>query len=690
MTESLTTFAPVVERAERLHPTGNLLVSLPELDESGCHRSVNVVSEAERGVVAAVGHEDGGLLAPSVIIDGVERRPGFTWSREADWLPRGEALVAGGAISVEWVTPISRGGTSDAGLAARLDYRNETTAPQHVRLAWSGRWAATVVHHFRAKQLALSLQTRDDAWTGCRAVYAGSERLLLSLSWRPGEGARFVGAQPENGWLCSREAILDAGESLELDVYIGVATEPDGSGATALYLRRTGYDALRASTVSWLDAHGPRFGEPRSPSASQRPAHRSGPPRSSEADGSGARPLSSPKRHGRDSRGPAGSATEDLERVARLNAFFSHFFAQADCLDTGRTVLLTSRSPRYYVSGAFWSRDAYWWSFPALLLVDPVRARRGLVASLENAGSNVAHHALYITGQRLYPGFELDELVAPVLALWRYVDATQDESVIAESAVQALLETVARELAEMSVSREGVFDEAFVTTLLPTDDPTDFPITATGNALVAVALEAIGRLTGDDDALRRGCALRDRLSSMFVHEPGGGAPARWAWAIDLDGKPEWRDEPPLGLRLLPYLGLAVEGSDAASHAFAESLRWLVTDYAFHYAGAFPGAGAPHFASPSAFDLGNRVLTGNHDLGDPLVQLATTPMDAGIACESWDPGTGIVVTGQAMASVAGYLAWTAWADAVGHRRWDDSFPLPGSGTFDAAEGEARAC
>lgn len=631
--EALTTFAPVVERPERLNPAGNLLVSLPELDEHGHQRSVNIVSEAERGVVAAVGSDGGGLLAPSIVVDGVDRLPAaFEWSREAEWLPRAEGLVEGGLISVEWLAPISRGGTSDAGFAARLVYRNQTAGPQQVRLSWSGTWAETVVHHFRAKALSLSLRTRDDPWTGCRAVYAGAERLLLSLSWRPGEGAAFDAAQPEHGWLCSREASVDAGESLELDVYVGVATEPDGSGATALYLRRTGYDALRASTVAWLEAHGPRFGDSIEP------------------------------------------ATAGVERVARLNAFFSHFFAQADCLDTGRAVLLTSRSPKYYVSGAFWSRDAYWWSFPALLLVDPVRARRALVASLENAGANVAHHALYITGQRLYPGFELDELVAPVLALWRYVDATGDRSVLSEKAVRDLLLTVARELDEANVAGDGIADEAFVTTLLPTDDPTDFPLTATGNALVAVALEAIGRLTADDRFVERGRALRNRLPGMFVHEPEDGTPARWAWAVDLDGRPEWRDEPPLGLRLLPYFGVAVDGADAASDAFTETLRWLVTDYAFHYPGPFPGAGAPHFASPSSFDLGNRVLTGNADLGDPLAQVAATPMDAGIACESWDPETGVVVTGQAMASVAGYLAWTAWADAVGHRRWDDPFPL----------------
>ncbi|MET0813418.1 MAG: hypothetical protein ABWY03_10205 [Microbacterium sp.] len=631
MSDSLTTFAPVVEDAERFMPTGNLVVAIPELDEAGACRSINVLSEAERGVVAAVGP----LLAPVIEVDGMTLAPRFAWDREADWMPVATASIGTGTVVARWVAPLTMGGTSEAGVAARLEYRNDGDAPQAVRLAWTGAWVSTVVHHFRAKEIALALRTRDDAWTGCRAVYAGAERLLLSLSWRPGEGAAFTPDQPEHGWECDRAASLAPGETLTLDVFLGVATEPDGSGGTALYLRRTGFDALRDSTAEWLESHGPRFD------------------------------------------------AADLERVVRRNAFFSHFYAQADCLDTGRPVLHTSRSPRYYVSGAFWSRDSYWWNFPALLMVDPVRARTALLASLEAAGPDIAHHALYITGQRLYPGFELDELVVPLLAVWRYVDATGDRTVIESSAVRTLVETVARELALVEARLEDVYDDAYVdtaggrphgeiygTVLLPTDDPTDHPYTATGNALVAVGLDIIGRLTDDEDAARRACALRGRLASAFVHEPARDAAPRWAWAIDGDGRPEWRDEPPLGLRLLPYLGVAPDA------AYDETVRWLVTDYPFHYDGPFPGAGAPHFASPSSFDLGNRLLTGDRSIGDPKRQLLDTPMDNGLGCESWDPQTGVVVTGQAMASVAGYLAWTAWADAAGHRRWDDPFPLPG--------------
>ncbi|THG34296.1 hypothetical protein E6C70_08375 [Glaciibacter flavus] len=627
-TESLTTFAPVIDAPETLHPTGNLLVSLPELDEHGVCRSIGIVSEAERGVLAAVGGEQG-VLAPSVTVDGSAVTPSFTWTRVADWVPHAEASVTGGIVTAEWVAPLSRGGTSDAGVVARLSYRNETDAPQHVDLRWSGQWASTVVHHFRAKQLAVTLATRDDPWTGARAVYAGAERLLLAVSWRPGAGAAHDENAPANGWAVTRSASVAPGETLDLDVYVGVAPEPDGSGATALHLRRRGFDALRADTRAWLSAHGPRFDSP------------------------------------------------ELTARARLNLFFCFFYGQADCLDTGRTVALTSRSPRYYVSGAFWSRDVYWWAFPAVLLTDATRARRVLVASIENAGEDIAQHALYITGGRLYPGFELDELCIPLLALWRYVDATGDRGVVSEPAVQRLFGTFERELAEVFDAELGLYG----TMLLPTDDPTDHPFTATNNALVAVALRIVGRLTGDADLVARGEALAERLAEAFVHEaptegttsaPGSGE-HRWAWAIDADGEPEWREEPPLSLRTLAYWGV-VDETDAA---FATTLRWLVTDYAYHYDGPFPGAGAPHFASPSAFDLGNRMLTGNADLGDPVAAFVATPMDTGIACESWHPDTGIAVTGAAMASVAGFVAWTAWADAVGHRQWDDPFPLPGA-------------
>ncbi len=325
------------------------------------------------------------------------------------------------------------------------------------------------------------------------------------------------------------------------------------------------------------------------------------------------------------------------------------------------------------MSGAFWSRDAYWWSFPAILLADPDRARHVLLASLQHAGADIAHHALYITGTKLYPGFELDQLTAPLIALWRYVDATADHEVLTHPAVLGYLNQLLRELDDWQHPQTGLYG----TFLLPTDDPTDHPYTATNNATVCVAFRILAALSTDpapsSEFAQRADALHDAMQRHLVRsashaeeEPGE---LRWAWAVNAAGHPEYREEPPLSLRTLAYWGLT-DHDRGALDAYNNTTMWLVSGYEHHYSGAYPGAGAPHFPHPSAFDLANRMLTDNHDLGDPVAQFSTTPMDAGVGCESWHADTGAVATGAAMASVSGFLAWTAWANHIGHRRWSE--------------------
>lgn len=607
MTESLTTFAPVIEGAETLYPTGNLRVALPEIDAQARCRSLNILSQAERGVVAAVGSADAPLLAPTVLVNGFPQECEYEWAREGAWLPVATASPRGGSVAVRFVVP-----EREQGVAARIEYRNETDSEQQVSLRWAGEWGATQIHHFKPKVLSAPLAVREDPWTGVRTVFTGGDNLLLAVSWRPGPGAAFDRVQPPRGWATTRSATLGPGETLTHDLYVGVAPEPDGAGGTALHLRRCGFDALRSQTLEWLAAHSLRSGD------------------------------------------------AALDERLNLNLFFSYFYSQADCVDTGQPIMLTSRSPRYYVSGAFWSRDAYWWSFPAILLADAARARTILVESIRLAGANIAHHALYVTGTRLYPGFELDELTAPMIALWRYVSATGDDSVLEEAPLRGYLRHFDSELESWRHPETGLYG----TFLLATDDPTDFPLVTSNNATVAVCFDILAHFTCEDDYAARAREVRQALKDHCLLTEQN----RWAWAIDYQGNPEIREEPPLSLRTLSYWGLD-DGS-----AYRNTVGWMVDDYQYHYEGPYPGAGAPHFESPSAFDLANRLLTGNRDLGDPVRAFVTTPLDTGIGCESWDPQTGVVVTGAAMASVAGFLAWTTWANLNGHTRWNAPFSL----------------
>ncbi len=222
--------------------------------------------------------------------------------------------------------------------------------------------------------------------------------------------------------------------------------------------------------------------------------------------------------------------------------------------------------------------------------------------------------------------------------------------------------------------------ELYGTFLLPTDDPTDFPYVTTANALWAAACDARAWLLeaggGPDEARLHASDLRTRAaairSALFEHLVVEGPTDRmWAWACDAEGTPEFRDEPPLGLRTLPYWGVG----DLDDPVQVATRRWLTEGSPHHYPGTYPGAGAAHFPHPSGFDLANRLLDRDPGDGDPLTQLAALPLDHGLACESWDVDSGEVRTGAAMASMAGLLAWTAWEHLSGRTRWDEPTDSP---------------
>jgi hypothetical protein len=305
------------------------------------------------------------------------------------------------------------------------------------------------------------------------------------------------------------------------------------------------------------------------------------------------------------------------------------------------------------------------------------------VSTIAAGGPRLADHALYLNGTSLYPGFELDQAAAPIIAVRRYVQMTGDSTVLTEPEVRAVLDGLARSIEPWRHPRWDLYG----TFLLPTDDPTDFAYTTTGNALVAAAFDALvamddlvtadrskgvpaARLDPDDRQRApagRASAIRAAMAEHLTVEVPGGR--MWAWACDESGRTECRDEPPLGLRTLPFWGIGAN-DDPVQRATSS---WLSEDNPHHYQGTFGGSGSAHFPHPSGFDLASRLL--EHDLvdGEPLDQLAAVPMDQGLACESWDVDTGRVRTGAAMASMAGLLAWTAWEHLSGPARWDRPRP-----------------
>ena len=116
------------------------------------------------------------------------------------------------------------------------------------------------------------------------------------------------------------------------------------------------------------------------------------------------------------------------------NFLFTALYAWGRTIDTEQFVAVTSRSDRYYVSAAYWDRDAMLWSFPGLLDIDKALAREALEYAFTIQLRNVGTHSRFIDGTVLEDGLELDEVVAPVIALGAYVERTGDRTVLTKYA----------------------------------------------------------------------------------------------------------------------------------------------------------------------------------------------------------------------------------------------------------------
>ena len=96
----------------------------------------------------------------------------------------------------------------------------------------------------------------------------------------------------------------------------------------------------------------------------------------------------------------------------------------------------------------------------------PALARRMLDYVFGRQRRNLGIHSRYIDGTVLEPGFELDELMAPVLALERYVAATGDRDCLEDNAIRSGLTDILRTLRTKRHRSIALYE----TFLQPTDD----------------------------------------------------------------------------------------------------------------------------------------------------------------------------------------------------------------------------
>ena len=629
-------------------PTGNDFVSLPTVRpvDGAVERfgvlHMGLVSLLEVCGPAPASKTPGGpgnpaLLVPVARLDGrdLPLAGNLSWRRLGHFVLSFVASFPSDGLTLEGTifAPLGDKGFVYVLRASFVDAR--VGGSHRLTLGLSGQWGDTLQTVYSSGRVQGMHRACHDRWTAGPVFEVRPGPAILGWAMMPSTTLDTCVWRPARPDFDPTDFVVPAGEPItyefsrdfsgdqtELAFYFGVNREGDGARTTAIDLARHGWEKLLRKTVDWLG---------------RRAVSLSG-----VQDGAG---------------------RERLEEVANLNLFFNYYFALGRTIDTEELVCVTSRSPLYYVSAAFWARDTLLWSFPAVLLVEPRTAREMLETCFTRYLRHAGIHSLYMDGSLLYPGFELDELCAYVMALEAYRQHTGDTSLWRREEVQGGL----RYIEETLFSKKHPTTWLFATFLYPSDDPATYPYVTYDNALAALTLDIIGSWIelglypppgtplvngmspGAAGYRQAAAAVRQAVFDHCV--VGGPLGPMFAWSTDLTATKVY-DEPPGSLQLLAYYGLCTPDNEV----FRNTVRWIHAEHNPHsyLDGRFKEVGCPHSEHPFVMGVFNSLLCGRAtEVTDILLH---APLDAGVACEAFDRNSGVVKTGAAFATCAGFLAY----------------------------------
>ncbi len=587
--------------------TGNEFLSLPTIRErDGAVEGATFLMMNLKGLLELRG--DDALMRPYLTVGGAEAPLAPVWERAHCWIPSFVSEGAGVRLRCTYLAPVG-----ERGLMLRLEAENIGAGALDVRFGLQGRWDHTLHEINETMELTEGRTAFDSGWNHLFIWAQKPGAPLFAFAPCVGDDQPFSeidqGAQCERdgfGYDISKRAALAPGQRAALCVCWGVGYESVAAATSAKELLRQGYDALYRRTDEWLAAREKRLPDP------------------------------------------------TLTTLLNTNLFFAFFYASGRSVDTEELCLMTSRSPRYYVSAAYWDRDSLLWAFPAIAATDAPYAREILRYVFTRQARNFGVHSRYIDGTMLEPGFELDELCAPILALERYIERSGDRTPLDEPAVQAGLARVLQTLE----GRKHPEIDLYETFLQPTDDLRRYPYLTYDNALVCRAYRALGEWLKRPELTARAESTREAIWKHCVVEQGGQRV--FAWSVDLRGQYDIYDEPPGSLLLLPFYGFCDPADEVWRHT-AALIR--SAEYPLSFAGhPIAEIGCKHAPHPWVLSICNSLLSGH--LGAAQKHLLRTRMDNGVACESVNEDTGACETGEAFATCAGFLAYallTAFAE-----------------------------
>jgi hypothetical protein len=590
-------------------PTGNDWIALPSIRASdGAIQNFNVISMRYRGLLEVAGVGDRPLMSPFIDI-GSMKRPlaSLQWSLRDYWIPTGTMEADGVRVRLTYVAP-----PDSRAAIVRFQVTNLRNAPLRVAPGMNLDWGKTNRVTYSPEPLSgkramsptpidtdmeVFEYNTDDTQMAWGFAYVGSQGVLHTGSDNPGLTAQ-------------HEAELAPGQTLDVHFIIGVGLD-EYSAAYAMRvlnkkIDRYGLDGVIDQAAD--DAH--------------RRTRTTGDP--------------------------------DLDRIMNRNLLFTTYFAWGRAIDTEQFVGMTSRSNRYYVSAAYWDRDALLWSFPAILDSDPARAREILDYALGIQARDIGIHSRFINGVMLEDGFELDELVAPFVALAAYVEKTHDVAMVERH--RDVIDTLFQRLQAQRDPATGLY----ATFQDSQDEYVRKPFSIYDNVLTWKALGDMAGIAARGHRTREAVSLKSEAAKLkaaiYRHgilngAEGAGGPIFAALVNAKSG--DFVDVPPGSLMKLPALGFVSENDPV----FRRTYAWLHSSrYPYSYTNqpyGLPGSYRLPFTTSWEVADHLRLAAGR---AQALKVLKHSPWDGGIITEGVKADTGIPDTqGLAFATAAGYVA-----------------------------------
>jgi hypothetical protein len=597
--------------ADDVIATGNDWIALPAIRASdGALQNFNVISMRYRGLLEVAGVADRPLMTPFVEVAGVHRPLAqLKWWLRDYWIPTGTMEADGVRVRLTYVVP-----PASRAAIVRLQVTNLRTAPLRVAPGMVVDWGKTNRVTYSPEPLSGSRTmsptpvdtdmeifkyNTDDTQIAWGFAYVGSKGTLHTGNENPGLSAL-------------HEANLEPGQTLDVHFLIGAGLDQ--------------YSAAYAMRV--LNKKIDRYGLDGVIDGAADDAHRR------------TRTTGDP----------------ELDRIMNRNLLFTTYYAWGRAIDTEQFTGMTSRSNRYYVSAAYWDRDALLWSFPGLLDSDMSRAREALDYALGTQARNIGIHSRFIDGVVLEDGFELDELVAPIIALASYLDKTNDMAMLERhrAVIAMLLERLRRER-DPTTGLFATFQDA-------QDEYLQKPFSIYGNVLAWKALGDLAAIATREHRAREAASLKSEAAKLKAAilrygvldgAPGAGGPI-FAANVNAAGG-DFIDVPPGSLMKLPALGFISEDDPL----FRRTYAWLhSTNHRYSYADqpyGLPGSYRLPFTTSWGVADHLRLKAGR---AKALMILKHSPWDGGIITEGVKPDTGIPDReGLAFATAAGYVAHT---------------------------------